>query len=616
MSIGGYLNRWLFVNLTDGSISEEEFDEKTLRDFVGGYGLGAKILYDRMEANVDPLGPKNILGFLGGPLTGTPAVIGSRFVVVGKSPLTGGWGDANCGGNFGPHMKFAGVDGVFFEGIADKPVYLHIREGKAEIRSAEHLWGKNGQDTEDAIKEEVGKDAEVAYIGISGEKQALISCILTDYGRAAGRSGLGAVMGSKNLKAVVVQGKGEVPLHDAERTAEVRKECLKNPNEGMFGFFHGTGTCGTTEPNLDCGDHPVKNWGGSVPADFDKAAVGGSPIIERQARRYGCWRCPQSCGGHMKLSPEQTVRISHKPEYETVATFGGMCLNDDLDSIILANDICNDYGLDTISGGSTVAFAIECYENGLLSKEDTGGLELTWGNNQAIVAFTELMAKREGIGDLFADGVRVAARKLGKGAEEFAVEVGGQEPGMHNPLFYPGLSFSFQMDATPGRHTQGAESWGSNGLQLEEADKYDYASPAMARNRKRLLTLLHTTSALGLCHFGVVTYPLQSTVDFIKSITGWDADIDEILLTGERIANIRLLFNLREGLNPINIPLHGRLVGIPQFTDERPIAGITVDADTVRNALLDVMDWDKVTCEPSAMKLEELGLSDAVRSAA
>jgi len=380
----------------------------------------------------------------------------------------------------------------------------------------------------------------------------------------------------------------------------------------MYGFFHGTGTPGATEGGLANGDHAVKNWGGVVPPEFDTTAVAAPPVIDRQERRYGCWRCPQSCGGHMKLSPRQTVKVSHKPEYETIATFGGLCLNDDIESIILANDICNDYGLDTISAGTTVAFAIECYENGLLTKEDTGGLELKWGNAETVVAAAELMAKREGLGEILADGVRVAAQRIGKGADKFAVHVGGQEPGMHNPRVYPGLSFTFQMDATPGRHTQGCESWSINGLEMEEGDKYDYSSPVMARNRKRLYTLLHTTSALGLCTFGVVTYPIQSTLDFIQAVTGWDADLDECLLTGERIANIRLLFNLREGVNPIEIPLSGRLTGHPPFS-EGPVAGVTVDADTVRSAWLEVMGWDSVTCRPTDEKLAELGLTEAAQ---
>jgi aldehyde:ferredoxin oxidoreductase len=609
MVSGGFLNRWLFVDLTDGKIVEEEIEEPLLRSFLGGYGLGAKILYDRMKPNVDPLGPENMLGFLTGPLTGTPAIIGSRFMVVGKSPLTGGWGDSNCGGNFGPHMKFAGVDGVFFKGVSDEPVYLLIRDGKAEIRSAAHLWGKNCLETETMLKNEVGKGTEVACIGLAGEKQSLISGIMTDFGRAAGRSGLGAVMGSKRLKAVVVQGQADVPMKDAELAAGLRKEYLKQGDPGLVDFFRAMGTPGVTEPNLQSGDLATKNWADTLRAGYDVAAVNADAVIARQERKYGCWRCPLSCGGHMKLSSKQTVSISHKPEYETIGAFGAMCLNDDLDSIILANDLCNDYGLDTISTGSTIAFAMECYEKGLLTKEDTGGIELTWGNGEAVSAMTELIGKREGIGDVLADGVKLAAERIGKGAEQYAVHVGGQEPGMHNPRVYPGLAFVYQVDATPGRHCPGAEHQPIKGYPLEEADRWDFSSRAMAENRKRLYCMQIATASLGLCLFGVMTYGVDLVPPFLKATTGWDVDLDEVLTAGERIANIRLLFTLREGFNPLAWAVPGRLIGRPP-TEDGVLAGVVVDIEKVEAAWLERMGWDPVTCRPSAQKLAELGLAD------
>ena len=609
MVSGGFFNRWLSVDLTDGKITEEKIDEDVLRSYLGGYGLGAKILYDRMKPNTDALGPDNILGFLTGPLTGTPAIIGSRFMVVGKSPLTGGWGDSNCGGNFGPYMKFAGVDGVFFTGISDEPVYLLIRDGKAEIKSAAHLWGKNCLETETILKDEVGKGTEVACIGIAGEKQSLISGIMTDFGRAAGRSGLGAVMGSKKLKAVVVQGQVEVPMKDPERAAELRKEYLKQGDPGLVGFFRDLGTPGVTEPNLQSGDLVTRNWAETLRAGYDVAAVNADAVIARQERKYGCWRCPLGCGGHMKLSSKQTVSISHKPEYETIGAFGPLCLNDDLDSIILANDLCNDYGLDTISTGSTVAFAMECYEKGLISKQDTGGIELTWGNGDAVSAITELMGKREGIGDVLADGVRLAAERIGKGAEQYAVHVAGQEPGMHNPRVYPGLAWVYQVDPTPGRHCPGAEHQPIKGYPLEEAERWDFTSRAMAENRKRLYCMQIATASLGLCLFGVMTYGVDLVPPFLEATAGWDVDLDEVLKAGERIANIRLLFNLREGLNPLDRSVPGRLIGRPP-TEEGVLAGVVVDIEKVNEAWLERMGWDPVTCWPSAAKLAELGLAD------
>ncbi len=612
---GGYLNTWLSVDLTTGEITQTDFPENVRRDYLGGYGLGARVLYDRMPAGVDALGPDNILGFLTGPLTGTPALIGSRFTVVAKSPLTGGWGDANCGGYFGPHLKFAGVDGIFLSGAASEPVYLLVRDGHAELRSAAGLWGKNAQATEVALKAEHGEDAQVACIGMAGEKQSLISCILTDMGRAAGRSGLGAVMGSKKLKAVVVQGDAEVPLAHPERAAELRREALKQAG-GFHDLFASQGTCGVVEPMTAVGDAPIKNWAGAAPVDFDQApAIGAEAIIPRQAKKYGCWRCPIACGGHLKPFDGQRVKVSHKPEYETIIAFGGLCLNGDVDSIITANDLCNDYGLDTISTGATIAFAIECYENGLLNAEDAEGLDLRWGNAAAIVALTEKMGRREGIGALLADGVRAAAEQIGKGAEEYAVHVGGQEPGMHDPKFVSGLAICGQLDATPGRHTQFCELYPPVAYALPEGDGQDPTSSQMAQNRKWLQRIFHVWNSAGLCMFGYVSYPLEAIPGFLAAVTGWDVDLEECLRTGERIANMRHMFNLREGLNPMEHQIPGRWVGRPPL-EQGPLAGTTVDTVTMNRQLLELLEWDPVTALPSEARLIELGLQDLAQDLA
>jgi aldehyde:ferredoxin oxidoreductase len=260
---GGYTNKLLLINLATGQMKEETPAESLYKDFIGGYGVGARILYSRQRGSVDALGPENTLGIMTGPLTGTPTPLGCRFAVVGKSPLTGGWGDANSGGDFGPYLKFAGYDGVFFTGISPKPVYLFIDNGKGELRDAGHLWGKSTDETDDAIKEELGSDARVIAIGPAGEKLTLISSILTYKGSAAGRSGLGAVMGSKKLKAVAVRGEGKVPIADSEAMDRLRKEYLAiiNKSPARSGL-HNFGTCSHTDESAHSGDTPVKNWGG------------------------------------------------------------------------------------------------------------------------------------------------------------------------------------------------------------------------------------------------------------------------------------------------------------------------------------------------------------------
>ncbi|MDO8687398.1 MAG: aldehyde ferredoxin oxidoreductase family protein [Dehalococcoidales bacterium] len=597
---GGYMGKILFVNLSTGQIKEETPDEKLYRDFIGGYGIGARILFSRQKAGVDPLGPENILGLVTGPLTGTPAAMGNRYVAVAKSPLTGGWGDANSGGDFGPYLKFSGYDAVFFNGIADKPVYLFIDNGKAELRDAAHLWGKDAYETEDMLKAEHGRQTYVSCIGQSGEKLSLISCIITKRGAAAGRSGLGAVMGSKKLKAVAVKGNRPVPIADKAKAALLKRGYVKDLRATKWGpmsFYDGFHTYGTTvltANSAHSGDTPVKNWGGVGVVDFpDPSGLSGDVSIANKDKPENCWQCPLVCQALLK---EGTGKYKYpagtrRPEYETQASFGTLCLNSNGESIAMANHICNAYGLDTISAGCTIAFAIECYENGLISKEDTGGIKLTWGNHQAIVAMTEKMAKREGFGDILADGVKVAAERIGKGAEEFAVHIGGQELGMHDPKLVQGRgqpsAARYQMDATPGRHTQGFGPSGFRG---------------------------HVINAAGLCMFGYLGGEAfnQYIAGFMSSVTGWERSMEELLKCGERIANIRHAFNLREGINPMQLPVNPRIIGLPPQT-EGPLKGVTSDIETQVRDNLKALDWDLVTAKPSKKKLLELGLDDVVK---
>ena len=374
----GYMGKLLFVNLATGEIREETPDESLYRDFIGGYGVGARILYSRQKGGVDPLGPENTLGFLTGPLTGTPSTFAGRYTVVAKSPLTGGWGDSNGGGNFAPQIKFAGYDGVFFNGTAEKPVYLFLDNGKAELRDAGHLWGKDCFVTEDTLRAELGGGVESVCIGPPGENLSLISCIVTKRGAVAGRSGLGAVMGSKKLKAVAARGQQEIPIADIEAVHKWRKEhlaAMKRPVSGKDSIvdklFNKYGTSHVAEGFAHSGDSPVKNWGGIGVVDFpDASGLSGDAAIANLESRSGCWHCPVGCEGKLREGrgeyryPAGTRRV----EYETQASFGTMCLNNNTESINMVNHLCNCYGLDTISGGCTIAFAIECYENGLITK--------------------------------------------------------------------------------------------------------------------------------------------------------------------------------------------------------------------------------------------------------
>jgi aldehyde:ferredoxin oxidoreductase len=610
----GYMGKLLNVDLSSAKLTEERLDEVLCRDYIGGYGLGARLLYDRIPVGADPMGPQNILGLLTGPLTGTPAIIGSRFVAVGKSPKTaGGWGDANCGGFFGPHLKFAGFDGVLFSGISAKPVYVLIDDGKAQLLDAADLWGLGVSALEDRLMTRHGKDIQICSIGPAGEKLALSACIMNDKERAAGRSGLGAVMGSKKLKAVVVKGKSKVPLHDEEKMNALRKALLKQAT-GFFPVLKKYGTCGIAADATLSGDAPVKNWGGAGTVDFpsDRARrVSDDAVVNLEGyKAYGCWHCPIACGGRMaqksgQFPLELNNGIGHKPEYETLAMFGSNLLNDDLASIVKINEICNNLGLDTIAVGATVGYAIECYESGLISQKDTDGLELTWGNAKSIVALTEKIGMREGFGDVLADGIRAAWERLGKIGSEYAVHIQGEEIPAHDPKFTPGLATTYLLAATPARHTQGGELLGAPGLTLAELDKYVYSGHA--ENHMKLVTAIEVINAAGLCMFGYLSYPISSLPDQLNAVTGWDFDLDEVFKTGLRIFTMRHAFNVREGINPLLRNVPRRLIGDPPLS-EGNVKGVTVDYKTLSKEFLQIIGWDTHTTVPTPATLQKLGM--------
>lgn len=609
----GYMGRILNVNLTDGTLGHEPLDEMLCRQYIGGYGVGARLLYERIPPGTDPLAPDNVLGFMTGPLTGTPAVIGSRFVVIGKSPKTHTWGDANCGGYFGPHLKFAGLDGILFNGAAEEPVYLFVDEGQAALRDAGHLWGKNVIELERALTAEHGNDIQIASIGSAGERQSLLACIINDGGRAAGRSGLGALMGSKKLKAVVVRGKQKVSVSDEQAIKALRKEYLKKPS-GFFSALQDYGTCAGTASSARSGDSPVRNWGGAGPVDFPRERaekISDDSVIALQQKRYGCWRCPIACGGRVKVS-EGDYALSaspdftgHKPEYETLWAFGTNLLNDDLKSIVKANEICNQYGLDTISVGATIALAVECFEQGIVSKQDTDGLELEWGNHQAIVRLTERIAKGEGFGQLLADGARIAAQRIGRGAERYAIDIVGEELPGHDPKYLPGLATTYLMDATPGRHTQGG-AFAPRGIKLR-GSKMKYVYEGRAEEHYKLMTAMHVVNAAGSCMFGYLAHNIKFLPRQLTAVTGWNYSLDDVYETGMRIATMRHAFNLREGHNPLARKVPGRMVGRPPLEEGR-LKGITVDLETMSRELLEFVGWDVRTTVPSEESLRRLGM--------
>ncbi len=624
--LGGYMGQNLEVDLSGGTVEAVPLNEDHARDYVGGYGLAARMLYDRMQPGVDPMGPDNILGFFTGPLTGSPSIEGNRFVVVCKSPLTGGWGDANCGGTFGPALKRAGYDNIIVTGASDTPVYLFIDEGKAELLDASDLWGKDANEAEDILNERHGEDrrgggVEVALVGQAGEKLSKIACVMNDYGRAAGRSGVGAVMGSKKLKAIVAKGNADLPMADPDGAQAIRKRYLPTGEElaaqdkGAYASFVDYGTIGITGESSYSGDSPVKNWGGVGTVDFPQGAKSFDQdhLIETyQDRKYGCWRCTMSCGGHMSVKEGKFEGLKHhKVEYETAASWGTMNLMDSFPHLIKLNELCNRYGFDTISAGGTASFAIECFENGILTTEDTGGLELRWGDGDALVELLHLMARREGIGDVLADGAKIAAERIGNGSAEYAIHVDGQEVAMHDPKFLPGLATTYMLDATPGRHTQGGELVAPPDVDAPDYyDKYKYSGKG--EWHKWLVDWVHIVNSSGICLFAWVSYPYRFMPDFLAAVTGEEWDDARVEATGERIAHVRHAFNLREGINALERHVPPRLLGIPPQT-EGNVRLVTVDIDTQVREYCEATGWDTETGLPERERLEQLGLDFLVR---
>ncbi len=618
MGVPGTMGRILIADLTDGTTRFEHLDDDVYLTYLGGYGLGAYLLYRMQPPGVDPLGPDNTLGFFTGLLTGTGGITTNRYVAAAKSPKTGGWGDANSGGTFGPVMKAAGLDGILITGQSPTPVYLLYREGRAELVPADGWWGLDTSETHDRLTELYGPNARAACIGPAGEKMSLLSCIINEKHRAAGRSGLGAVMGSKKLKALVVVGDGrfDVPIADPDgyRAAmDGHREFLKS--QPRFAVMRQYGTCGSMAGLARKGDTPVKNWSGTAEVDFPTVEqISDDAVLAIEQKKYACWRCPMACGGITEVGEGPHACAGHKPEYETLGAFGSMCLNDDLASINLCNDICNRAGLDTIGAGATVAFAIDCFENGLITPDDTGGIELRWGDAEAIVRMTRAIARRTGFGAVLADGAKRAAERIGSPAERFAMHVGGEELPMHDPRRVPSAATSYKMDATPGRHTQ-MSAWilelGTGPPDLVEQPQPLDHYPGKGKVHMTIHNYFHVAQTAGMCMFAALTLPPAALTDSLTCVTGHRFTLDGVLTRGARIAALRTAFNLREGVRNIELELPDRAIGRPPL-ESGPTAGRTVDVDAQVRDYLEAMGWDPVTGVPTEQTLRKLGLDFVV----
>ncbi|MFQ6015204.1 MAG: aldehyde ferredoxin oxidoreductase family protein [Anaerolineae bacterium] len=608
-SLNGYMGKVLVVDLAKGLIEDQVLDAEVAWQFIGGSGLAARYLYDQVRADTNPLGAENPLIFMAGPLTGTPAPSCGRHVVCARSPATGLWGEANSGGRFGAEMRFAGYDGILIKGQADAPTYLSLVEGEAQLHDAAHLWGKDTYQTQTLIKEELGgsNKMSVACIGPAGENLVRFAAVMNDEGRAAGRTGLGAVMGSKKLKGVAVYGSKAVPLADRGTFREaLRRALLTLKDDFTVDMFRDTGTAGAVEYNMMMGNMPSRYFSQGLFQEAENLS-GGAMIETILIKNGACYRCPIACWrvtevtkGPYKQSP------IHGPEYESVAALGSLILSDNLEGVAYANHLCNAYGLDTISAGSTIALACYLYERGIIGEKDTGGLSLRWGDIEAVIKLVEMIARREGFGALLAEGSHRVAQHLG--VEDTAVQVNGLEVPMHDPRAITGMALIYATSPRGACHNQGDMYFVDFGrsvdaLAIEYTDRF--ASVGKAATAAHLQDWRSVYNALVMCIF--CNPEPEDTTALLSAATGWEYSLDDLMTTGERIWNLKRAFNNRLGLSSANDKLPRLLL---QPLSEGGTEGNVPELELMLQEYYQYRNWDPVTGKPTNDKLLALGLKD------
>jgi aldehyde:ferredoxin oxidoreductase len=619
----GYTGRILRVNLSEEKLTTEEPPENFYRQYFGGEGFVGYFLLKEVTAGIEPLGPDNKLIFAAGPLTGVPVGGCGRHSVGGKSPLSGGFGEAEAGGYWGAELKLAGFDAIIVEGKAEKPVYLFARDGRAEIRDARHLWGLKTLECENTIRSELADPGvKVAQIGPAGENQVRFACVPNDLDAFAGRTGMGAVMGSKNLKAIACRGRKRLSLADPEAVRDIGRWIRDNTpkvNKTLQDF----GTSRVVPGLNQAGGLPTRNFqlGYLDGADRISGQIMTDTIL---VKRRSCFACPIHCKREVRVAGPNAVDPRYGgPEYETIAAIGSNCGIDDLEIIAKGNELAGAYGVDTISCGSVIAFAMECYENGLLKQSDTGGLDLRFGNGLAMLQMIEQIAQRKGLGALLAEGVARAAKEIGGGAEEFALHVKGAELAMHEPRWKQGLGVGYAVSPTGPDHIHNVHD--SNfctlsplfeemkALGILELLPVDDLSLAKIRLLIYNSLWVHFLNC-AVCCFFVMFYGLvgfERLARLVSAVTGWETSSFELMKVGERAVNLARCFNLREGFTSQDDSLPARFF-TPQASG--PLQGVAPDPETFRKAVAmyyDMMGWSPQGV-PSLGKLGELGIEWAM----
>ena len=603
----GYFGKFLKIDLTSSRTEEIPISDEDQKKYIGGSTLAARMIYDYVKPGMDPLSPENPIIFATGPFTGSNVPMVSRAAVCGISPGTGLWGEATTGGKFPMRLKGTGYDGILITGKAENPVYVYIKEGAAEFHDASHLWGKGDiYETQEKIKTEIGEKASVACIGTGGENLIHYSNIMNDEGRAAGRCGMGALMGSKNLKALVVSGKQKTEIANPEQLTDIigeSRDVIKSNAYTQAYKLYGTNFYMDLAMRL--GDAPAKYFTKSV---FPAAKVHGPAFRDRyRMSNYACSGCPIGCGRIIKDFSDDIKHVDG-PEYETVGAFGPLCMNFDIDSVVMANHLCNAHGIDTISAGVSIAFAMYLYEKGLLT-EEKAGMEISWGDSETILKLVNMIIAQEGIGKLLSKGVKQMAAELGVDPEE-AAHVKGLEFPMHDPRAYQGAALAYAVGPRGACHLKGAfynlDAPGTEvGVELgiTFSDKNDPTQKGAMT--AKILSFCELYNSFTLCQFSPI--PAQMIARILSDITGWDFKTMDLLTFGERSLNLKRAINNKLGVSREDDHL-------PEITrkplNEGGTAGIEPDMDMMLKEFYAVSQWDWATGKPEKEKLVELGLEN------
>ncbi|MGD1991705.1 MAG: aldehyde ferredoxin oxidoreductase family protein [Anaerolineae bacterium] len=616
----GYNGQILHVDLSSGELEIESPDERFYRRYVGGWNFIAYYLLKELPPRIDPLGPENMLIFATGPVTGVPIAGAGRSHVGAKSPLTGGFGEADVGGWWDAELTHAGFDAVIIRGQASEPVYLWIQDGAAEIRPARHLWGRLTADTQAALREELGDDrVRVAQIGPAGERLAPIAAVMHDVNRAAGRTGLGAVMGSKQLKAIAVRGTGRKSLAHPETLREIGRWYLDHYPTTWAAGLQENGTANGVFQHLS-GGLPSYNF---QKGTFDQGweEITGERMTATILKdRDTCFACPVRCKRVVEVTkgPYRVDPTYGGPEYETVGAFGSCCGVGDLPAIARANQLCNAYGLDTISCGVTIAWAMECFERGLLTTDDTAGLVLRFGDAEAMVRAVELIGRREAFGEILSQGAARAAQRIGRGSEAYAMHVKGEEIPMHEPRVKFGLGIGYTTSPTGADHMHNFHDTsftGESGIAdirkfgILDPLPYDDLTAAKMRLARIQIPWRTLSNVLGFCMFVSGSFTRKKVLAMVEAITGWSTSLYELLQAGERAYTMARAFNVREGFTPASDRLPDRF--FDPF-EEGPSQGNALPRETFEQARVTfyrMMGWNPETGVPEDWKLEELDVA-------